>query len=646
VARLALRWAGAGAQPEIAALTAKNGPSDGPERPDEPAPFKRKLAAILAADVKGYSRVMEADEEGALRTLTAYRRTVDAVISRHEGRVVSTAGDSILAEFASPVQAVRCAVEFQEALEKSNAELPRDRQLEFRIGINLGDVIVEGTDLFGDAVNVAARLQSLADPGGICISGSIYDQVRTKLRLSYEFLGAQKVKNIAEPVPVHRVHRDGAGKVPSRRALSRRGLAVALGLAALLAILWVLAPALKDFIGASRTAPATDRASIAVLPFANQSSTEDDYFSDGLSEDLISALAHFSGLRVVSWNAVVPYKDQDLRPQQLVRDFAVRYIVDGGVRRSGDQIRVTARLSDAEHGTLLWSERYDEQLRDVFAVQDDITRRVVNTLAIRVNDLEQERAFDKPTENLTAYDYYLRGRHLFRRFTRADNLQAREMFETAVELDHDYAEAYAALAWTETKAAEMGWTEFGEEAFSRARELAQAALNLDPLNELAHVQLGVIHAFERNYDLALGELRRATEANPNFGGFHAERGFVLLFAGQLDEAIDALEEALRYDPKPTPNTFHGLAVAYYFRQRYDEAIVMLQGAIERYPQHVPLYIVLAANYAAAGQAEDAERAAANVRRYNPFFDASLYAALFRDPASAERLRRDLQKAGL
>ncbi len=627
-------------------MTAENGPSEGPGRPDEPAPIKRRLAAILAADVKGYSRVMEADEEGALRTLTAYRRTVDAVISRHEGRVVSTAGDSILAEFASPVEAVRCAVEFQEALEKSNAELPKDRQLEFRIGINLGDVMVEGTDLFGDAVNIAARLQSLADPGGICISGTVYDQVKTKLRLSYEHLGAQKVKNIATPVAVYRVHRDGAGKVPRRRALLRRGLAGAVALAALLAILWVLAPGLKDFIGGSQTAPGTDRASIAVLPFANQSNTEDDYFSDGLSEDLISALGRFSGLRVVSWNAVLPYKDQELRPEQLVRDFAVRYIVDGGVRRSGDNIRVTARLSDAEHGTLLWSERYDEQLRDVFAVQDDITRRVVNTLAIRVNELEQERAFDKPTENLTAYDYYLRGRHLFRRFTRADNLQAREMFERAVELDHDYAEAYAALAWTETKAAEMGWTEFGEEAFSRAREFAQAALDLDPLNELAHVQLAVIHAFERQYDLALGELRRATEANQNFVGFHAERGFVLLFAGQLDEAIDALEEALRYDPKPTPNTFHGLGIGYYFRQRYDEAIVMLQGAIERYPQHVPLYIVLAANYAAAGQAADAERAAANVRRYNPFFDASLYAALFRDPASAERLRRDLQKAGL
>jgi adenylate cyclase len=322
--------------------------------------MKRKLAAILSADVKGFSSLMEADEEGTLRTLKCYRASIDALISRHEGRVVGTAGDSVLAEFASSVEAARCAVEIQEELAKLNADASRDRRLEFRIGINLGDVIVEGADLFGDGVNVAARLQALSDPGGILVSGGIYDQIKTKLPFGYEFLGEQRIKNIVEPVRVYRIQRDPADVLKIRGARRRRRWSFAAVVAALIIgagwVIWpVLPPApsmlgrLPGSLGPTLSGPA--QASIAVLPFANQSDDEaGDYFSDGITEDLITALGRFSNIGVLSWNAVATYKDRTVTLEQLARDLPVRYVVDGSVRRSGDRVRVTAHLSDAERG--------------------------------------------------------------------------------------------------------------------------------------------------------------------------------------------------------------------------------------------------------------------------------------------------------
>jgi len=618
-----------------------------------PAAAKRRLAAILSADVTGFSRLMEEDEEGTLRTLKSHRANIDALIARHDGRIVGTAGDSILAEFSSPVEAARCAVEVQKELAKRNADLPPGRRLEFRIGINLGDVVVEGTDLFGDGVNVAARLQGLADPGGVFVSGGIYDQIKTKLPCGYEFLGAQRVKNIVEPVRVYRLHHEPAAALRSRAARRRRGWSLitavsALVLAAAVGI-WqampLISPAIDRISGLSRTLPATGRASIAILPFANQSDG-DDYFSEGLTEDLISALGRFSSLSVMSWNAVAPYRGQMVSPQELARHLPVRYVVDGSVRRAGRRVRVTARLSDAERGTLLWSERYDEAAGDIFAVQDSITRRVVGTLAAWVDHLEQERAVAKLTANLDAYDYFLRGRQSFRRFTRSANIEAQEMFKRAIELDHDYPDAYAALAFTYSKAAEMGWTERPDVALEHAHDLAQAALRLDPSDELAHVLLALFYAYQRQYESALAELDLATEANPNDTALYAERGWVLVLAGRWDQAIDVLEAGLRDDPNPAPNTFNNLAMAHYFRGHYDAAIVTLESAVGRHPQHVPLHIALTAAYAGTGRTDDAIRAAAAVRRLHPFFETELYGDAFRDPADRERIREDLRKAGL
>ena len=636
-------------------------------KPVDTALAKRKLAAVLCADVEGYSRLMGADEAGTHATLTAYRVVIAESIAEHGGRIVGTAGDSVMADFPSVVEALRAAVEIQKEFAERNAELPAERRLRFRIGINLGDVIVDGEDIFGDGVNVAARVQALAEPGGIAISGAVYDQVRNKLDLGFRDRGAHRVKNIAEPVRVY-------GVLPESRAmrrLTRVGrsfwyVAISAGAAVML-----LAGALTVWLGW----PATQRGdraepsslteagttgdlakanselastpTIAVLPFDNQGGDpEQDYFSEGITEDIISALGRFSSLLVMSWDAVAPYKGETVTPEQLTQDLNVRYVVDGSVRRAGDQLRITTRRADAKRGVLLWSERYDRAVDDVFAVQDDITRQVVSALAIRVTYLEQKRAFGKPTDNLNAYDYYLRARQHFRQFARSANLLAREQLEKAIELDPDYADAYAALAWTQTKSAEMGWTEWPDRALERAHDLAQAAVRLDPSNQLAHILLAIVYTYHHNYDLALEELDRAIEANPNHAGNHAERGWVLLLGGRSRDAITALEEALRFDPSPTPNTFSNLAMAYYLRGRYDDAVAILEGAVGRHPHHVPLHIALAASYAEAGRTDDAVRSAAEVRRLHPFFEADLYGEAFRDPAERDRIRASLRKAGL
>lgn len=380
---------------------------------------KRKLTAILSADVHGYSRLMGVDEAGTHATLTTYRGVIAGAIARHDGRIVGTAGDSVLGDFPSVVGALNAAVEIQRALAGHNAGLPADRRLEFRIGINVGDVIVDGEDIFGDGVNVAARVQALAAPGGIAISGAVYDQVRNKLDLAFRDRGSHRAKNIAEPVRVYGVPLEGAARRRTARLARGHWIGViAAGLAVLL-----LVPLLTIWPGRTlwyRTDPATEsvlgaRPTIAVLPFANQSQDpEQDYLSEGITEDIIAALGRFSSLTVLSWNAVAPYKGQTVAPEQLSHDLGARYVADGSVRRADDRIRVTIQLTDAKRGVLLWSERYDRSVQDLFALQDDITREIVSALAIRVTYLEQERAFAKPTDNLTAYDYYLQARQSLR----------------------------------------------------------------------------------------------------------------------------------------------------------------------------------------------------------------------------------------
>jgi adenylate cyclase len=628
---------------------------------------QRKLTAILSADVKGYSRLMGADEVGTHTTLKAYRKIMDGLIVRHGGRVVGTAGDGVLADFPSVVGALECAVDVQRALRNRNAGLPLDRRLEFRIGINLGDVIVDDDDIFGDGVNVAARLQAIGEPGGITVSGGVYDQVKNKFDLDFRDRGTQHVKNIADAVRVYSVEGSDI-EGPARRS-GRNWLWIAAAASALLVVgggLTWLAPQLPAppwraddtaVSGGEAAEQPPDREasdpalpsgpSIAVLPFANRSGDPDQvYFSDGVTENIITALGRFPSLLVLSWHAVEPYRGETISRAQLRQELNMRYIVDGSVRRAGDRVRVTAELTDAEQGVLLWSDRHDERLDDLFEVQDRIAQKIVGTLVERVTQVERERALTKPTDNLDAYDYVLRGRHLLRELTRPANHRARTMFERAIELDPRYAEAYVGLGWTHVHDPSYGWAEKPWQSLERARENAEQARALDPALAPAHALLAQIDLWQRHYDTAAVEIGRAIDLNPNDAASWATRGEILLFSGQASDAIEALNVALRFDPNPVAWWLADLGLAQYLEGRYDDAVRTARRIGQQYDQHVPGHIVLAASHAQLDNLDQARRAAEDIRRLSPFFSAAAFVSGFVDPDDREHLIEGLEKAGL
>ena len=468
--------------------------------------MERRLATILAADVVGYSRLMEADEEATLATLNAYRRFIDERIVDHRGRVFGGAGDSVIAEFASPVEAVRCGVKIQQELATRNAELPEDRRMQFRIGVNLGDVMAEGENLFGDGVNIAARLEQLADPGGIYVSDDIYRQVEGKVDVAFDDLGEQRVKNITKPLRVFR---------------ARLGEDMAAGA-----------------LGSSEPLPLPDKPSIAVLPFTNISGDlEQEYFSDGITEDIITDLSKVSALFVIARNSVFTYKGRAVRVQEVSRDLGVRYVVEGSVRKSGNRVRITAQLIDGMSGGHMWAERYDRDLTDIFALQDEITEKIVAALQVKLTEGEQEQVARRYTENLVAYDYFLRGRADQARATKETNAQAREMFERAIELDPNFAGAYAVLSHTYSRDWSYQWSD-DTQALERASEAAKKAVTLDDSLPLAHARLAWIYLWRRQHEQAIAEVKRAIFLDPNFAEGYARLGIILTYAGRPGEGID------------------------------------------------------------------------------------------------------------
>jgi adenylate cyclase len=612
---------------------------------------------------------MGADEAGTHERLMACRRTIEGLIGKHDGRVVGTAGDSLLADFPSAIAALSSAVDIQRTLHAQNAALPSGQRLEFRIGINLGDVIVDGDDIFGDGVNVAARLEGLAEPGSIWISGKVYDEVKNKLKLVFRDRGTQSVKNIAEPVRVYSVEPEGtaAAAAGTFRGARLLGVIGALGALALVAggASWIALPLwqqeeVETPSVAKRQAPSAPGAesgkpglgakpTIAVLPFENLSDdAEQRYFSDGVTQDIIAALGRFSNLAVMSWDAVLPYRSGASSLDQVNDDLGVRYVVRGTVRRAGDRVRVAVQLTDAAQGILLWSERYDQQIDDIFAVQDEITRGVVGALAVKLTALEQARVSSKPTGNLAAYDYVLRARQLLKRRTRSSNFEARALLERAIELDPSYGAAYARLAETYHDDAADGWTEWPHRALQKAEDLAREAVALDDRNASAHAVLGRVYSVLRKHHLALSEIDRAIEINPNDPANYGERGTVMLYLGQPDEAIRSLETALRFDPNLEPGNFMDLGIAYYLEGRIDEAISTLESGVARDPNFGGSQIMLSAAYAEAGRLEEAKRTASEVRRLFPFFDAAMFSSSlpFHGPGNRDRIATALRKAGL
>jgi len=625
-----------------------------------PARFKRRLAAILSVDAAGYSRLMGEDEEATVRTLTEYRKVIASLIDQHRGRVVDSPGDNLLAEFASVVDALRGAWDIQKEIKTRNADLPESRQMNFRIGVNLGDVIEEGERIYGDGVNIAARLESLAEEGGICISGTSYDHVKNKLPLSYDYLGEQKVKNIKDPVRVFRVRMEpealpsaiSEGELASkRRNLARPALVLVVVVAMALAIYSFYlhpsrppTPVTPDQVSAVKL---SDKPSIAVLPFFNLSGeTEQEYFSDGMTNDIITDLSKFRELFVIASNTVFTYKGKPVDIKEWGRELGVRYVLEGSVQKAAEKVRINAQLIDAGTGSHLWAERYDRDLKALFALQDEIVQRIVATLAVKIETVERARSMRKDTENLEAYDYVLRGEEYRRERTHASNIKAAEMFTKAIELDPSYATAYVGLGLRHLNLVDYGWTEFPGQALQKAYDLAQKALSLDESHAGAHALLGNIYIYRGQHEHALRELRRAIQLNPNDALSLRYLGMIMLWSGRPDDAIEAYETTLRYDPRPSPGTHMNLGLGYYLKGRYDAAISRIERGVAQYPDFVGNYIALAAAYAQAGRSEDAARAAEKILRLDPFFELESYGSVFRNPADRAAIKKGLRKAGL
>jgi TolB-like protein/Flp pilus assembly protein TadD len=519
--------------------------------------------------------------------------------------------------------------------------------MRFRIGINLGDVMVEGDNLMGDGINVAARLHTMAPPGGICIAGSVHEQVRYKLALNWDDLGDQTVKNIAEPVRVYSLQL--AGRPASHRPawpmmVTRRRLGVAATiLVALLAIAAVAAYVAR--IGP--LSPRCDRASIAVLPFANLSGDPaQDYFSDGTTEDVIAALGRFSDLAVTAYVAVKPYKGRPISHDEINRELGVCYVLTGSVRKNGDRALVTTQLIDALTGRLLGSDSYDGDLQDPFLLRNQITLWVVGKLAVKIQDLEKHRALHKPTDRLDAYDLVLRGRDLFAHYSRADNSQARRLFTQAVELDPNYASAYAGLGMTLMTAAVSGWTEFWEDDLRQAQALAEKAIELDDDSAEAHRLLGDVYFNRGQFTPALSEADRAIELNPNDALSYATRGSILLYTGHAGDAVQNFEIAKRLNPAMGGGRLDPVGWAYYLTRRYEDALNALTAGTRTNPDDFFIYAGLAATYAQLGRDAEAKQAAGNVLHSWPFFRVDTFVSQFGTDADRALVADGLHKAGL
>jgi adenylate cyclase len=558
--------------------------------------FKRKLTAILSADVVGYSRLMGEDEETTVQTLTTYRDIITNLIESQNGRVADAKGDNILAEFASVVDAVRCAVEVQRNLSEKNAELPDNRKMEFRIGINLGDIIDDQETIYGDGVNIAARLEGLAHPGGICISGTAYDHVKNKLDLGYEYLGEQQVKNIPDPVRVYRVliEPEYAGKIIDEDRVKRGRLQprviVAAGVIVLVAgvlVIWNFyfrPPPIEPASVEKMAYPLPDKPSIAVLPFDNLSGDPDkDYIADGITDNIITALSFIPQMFVIARNSSFTYKGKPVKVQQVSEELGVQYVLEGSVLKSGEKVRITAQLIDALTGGHMWSERYDREIKDIFDMLDEITLAITVALQVELTDGEQARIWYGSTRNFEAWGHVVKGMgNLYKYgFGKEAIVKSRELFEKALELDPSYAYAVTMLAWTHYLDSRYGFTESRSKSFRSAAELANKSVTLDDNQPPIHLLLMHINLRQGKHDMAIAEGRKAVALGPNDAEAHIHFGQTLYRSGIFDEAVKMCEKALRLHPRTPMYYFGHMMNAYYWVGRYEESLAMAEQLINR-----------------------------------------------------------------
>jgi TolB-like protein/Tfp pilus assembly protein PilF len=546
-----------------------------------------------------------------------------------------------MAEFGSAVEAVRSAVELQRGMAERNAGKPADRQQSFRIGLHLGDVIHTDQDVFGDTVNVASRLQALAEPGAIVLSAGVHEQVRDKLSLPFRDLGQRSLKNIDRPVRAFVLD----GGTPVRRGRPRWMLG-AIAAALVLGIVGVGAFLVSHRTEVPHAAVATNGQSVAVLLFTNQSGdAAQDYFADGLTEDITRALGRFKQLTVLAYGAVLPYRGKQLAPMEMGHALNARYLVGGSVRRAGDQVRVTVQLTDASTGRQLWAEQYDEQFTDIFKLQDRIARKVAGMLATNLQQIALQQSLKKPTGNLAAYDLLLRARAEANETTRAGNRMAREMLEKVIAMQPSYADAQAELADATFQRAAYGWSEFADQDIETAIKLAQKALEADDDCALAHSVLARAYTVQQRYELALGESERALQINPSDADVQATRAAVLLWTGDIDGSIAAGELAMRLNANVGPEHALNLGIAYLLSKRFADAVKLLENARIRYPAYPTLDFPLAGAYAELGRDAEAADALERAKTKDPYLDLAGFGTRFQDPALKRRLDQTMKKAG-
>ncbi len=626
---------------------------------------RRKLTAILSADVKGYSRLMGEDERGTVRTLNVYKDVMTGLIQHHRGRVVDAPGDNVLAEFGSVVDAVECAAEIQKELKTRNADLPENRKMEFRIGVNLGDVIEDGEQILGDGVNIAARVQGLADGGGICISGTAFDQVKHKLSVGYRYLGKRTVKNIPDPVRAYKVlmEPEAAGKVigeEERKPTKWSWKAIATGALMVLVaggLIWnfyLRGPQIEPARMEKMAFPLPDKPSIAVLPFTNMSGDpKEEYFCDGMTDQIITTLSIIPRLFVIARNSTFVYKGKAVKVQKVAEELGVRYVLEGSVQRSEGRVRILVQLIDAIKGIHLWSERYDRDLKDLFVLQDEIAKQIMTALQVKLTEGEHASGIAESTSNLKALECFWRAEEHFFRSVKEDNAAARQWAQKAIELDPKFAGGWAQLGWTYLFDVMNGWTLSLPQSMERALECAQKAIGLSDSCAKGYSLMSYINLLNRKFDEAIENGEKAVRINPNDPIILNGLAGIMHFNGKFNESIALVKNAMRLCPSYPAFFLRTLSGSYILVGRYEEALVVGELLLARAQkgEYNPLsaHTTLVAVYMGLGQEDKARAHAEEVLKINPNFSLAderkkLY--FYRDPSPLERQIDTLRKAGL
>ncbi len=627
--------------------------------------FKRKLAAILSADVEGYSLLMRDDEEATIRTLTTYRKAITNLIQQYRGRLVDATGDNFLSEFTSVVDAVNCAVEIQRELAERNAELSENRRMQFRIGVNLGDVVEEGERIYGDGVHIAARMEGLAEGGSICISGTVYDAIEHKIGLEYEYMGEQEVKNIPKPIRAYRVLSfPGAAAhrvIKAKKAVSKTWRNVVMVVAAVLVVgaavaIWTLylrpTPSVEVASVEKMAYPLPDKPSIAVLPFVNMSGDpEQEHLGDSITENIITALSKIPEMFVIARTSTSAYKGKAVKVKQVSEELGVRYVLEGSVMKAGDRIRVTAQLIDATSGHHLWADRYDREIEDFFDLLDEITKKVVIELQVKLTEGDIARISHK-TENFEAWAYATTAYSLEKRITKENFSKAKELSEKAVKLDPKYGFAWGVLGAAHFADALLGWSESRDKSFKLAVEYTDKALKLDETLSCSTAVKGRLHMMQGQFEQAIAVGNRAIALGPSYDLSYGHLSSTMYYAGKFEESITLIKKAMRLNPRYPAWYLTYLAYDYFHTERYEEAIEAWKRVLERaqkgeFPPLFP-HLGLSAAYMELGRNEEASAHAAEVLGINPKFSLVSYAKTrpHKNKADLERYVAALRKAGL